>query len=235
MTVNTINSFHSWLFTAGHDMAAALRLLESHPSVLVVDLEEFTPSQYKHAACINFKNIVAAAEAVGIACAIRLDSLEKGGLQQLAVIAAARPFAILLPQIEKPQQLQDLWQQMMLHDLQGVGIVPTIESQVGFANLEQILMSGPQISAVLLGTGDLAADLGLEKNPDRMAMLQQSRETFARLCQEYQVEAIDGPWPELVDPPQRGDDYLADCEFSRRAGFTSRCALTSTQTTKWQL
>jgi len=235
MEINSVNSFHSWLFTGGHDISAVLALLASRPSVLVIDMEEFTPAERKNEACMNFKHIVAAAEDAGVACAIRLDPLNKGGEEQLASIATAYPFAILLPQIEKPQQLQELWQLMILHGLEKVGIVPTIESRNGLANLENILSETPQISAVLLGTGDLSTDFGLGGKTDRMAMLQQSRENFASTCRFHNVDPIDGPWPELVDPLKRRDDYLLDCEFSRRVGFSSRCALTNAQTINWQL
>jgi len=235
MKSNTVNSFQSWLFTGGHDIPAAVALLKSRPAVLVVDLEEFTPLDRKDEACINFKQIVAAAADVGIACAIRLDQLHEGGDRQLAAIAAARPCAILLPQIEQPQQLQDLWQLMVLHGLEDSGLIPTIESRAGLSNLENILASTPQITAALLGTGDLSTDLDLGKKPDRMALLQQSRESFASLCLKHNVDPIDGPWPELRDPLQRLDDYLQDCKFSRAAGFSSRCSLTSGQAINWQL
>jgi citrate lyase beta subunit len=235
MKSNTVNSFQSWLFTGGHDIPAAIALLKSRPAVLVVDLEEFTPPDRKDEACLNFKQIVAAAADSGVACAIRLDQLHEGGDRQLAAIAAARPCAILLPQIDQPQQLRDLWQLMMLHELEGTGLIPTIESRSGLFNLEEILTSTEQITAVLIGTGDLSTDLGLGKNSDRMTILQQSRESFASLCRKHNVDPIDGPWPELMDPLQRPDDYLQDCEFSRAAGFSSRCALTSGQAIHWQL
>lgn len=235
MKINSNNSFHSWLFAGGHDISAVLALLVSRPSVLVIDMEEFTPVQRKNEACMNFKHIAAAAKNAGVACAIRLDPLNKGGKEQLALIASSYPFAILLPQIEQPQQLQELWQLMVFHGLEKVGIVPTIESRSGLANLENILSETPQIIAVLLGTGDLSTDLGLEGETDRMAILQQSRENFASTCRFHNVDPIDGPWPELVDPLKRRDDYLLDCEFSRRAGFSSRCALTNAQTSNWQL
>jgi len=234
MISNTINSFKSWLFVGGHDIAAATTLLKSSPSFLVIDLEEFTPSKLKHQACINFKQIVSAADNAGIPCAIRLDPLQIGGDQQLAMIADTRPCAILLPQIEQPQQLQDLLTLMKHHGFEGTDIIPTIESSIGLANLENILALTPQITAALLGTGDLSADLGIDKKPERMTLLQPSREGFVKLCRKYKVDPIDGSWPELKDPLARPEDYLRDCEFSRSVSFTSRCALTTSQSINWQ-
>lgn len=234
MTPQTGNSFQSWLFTSGHDIPSVARLLASRPAVLVVDLEEFTPSDRKDEACMNFNRIVSAAEGAGVRCAIRLDPLGKGGDRQLAAIAAARPCAILLPQIEQPQQLRDLWRQMIFLGLEDTALVPTIESRTGLSNLNEILTCAPRITAALLGTGDLSTDLGLGQDQERMTVLQSSREGFASLCRHHDVDPIDGPWPELADPLQRPDDYFHDCKFSRDVGFRSRCALTAGQVISWQ-
>nr|WP_082708598.1 aldolase/citrate lyase family protein [Marinobacterium profundum] len=234
MRPETTHPLRSWLFAAGHDLAALHTALNARPAVLVVDLEEFTPADRKAEACVLFHHIVPACRDAGVQCAIRLDRLDNGGTEQLALIAAARPAAVLLPQIEQPEQLRELRQLMDQHDLRDTQIVPTIETRAGLARLDELFRATRLIGAALLGTGDLAQDCGLAQDPTRMQQLQPSRTTFADLCQRNGIEAIDGPWPERSDPLTRADAYHQDCDFSRSAGFRSRCALTAGQVLSWQ-
>ncbi|UTW12033.1 HpcH/HpaI aldolase/citrate lyase family protein [Marinobacterium rhizophilum] len=234
MTMQPNTALRSWFFNGGHDQGLLLNAIESGPAVLVVDLEEFTPGGQKTAACKLFPTITEACQTAGIECAIRLDALDKGGEQQLALIAAARPQAVLLPQIERPEQLQALRALMDANGLADTAIVPTIETRAGLARLDDILTAAPRVTAALLGTGDLSADMGLAAEPQRMQLLQPARSEFVAACLRHGVEAIDGPWPERTDPPERPQAYNEDCRFSRTTGYRSRCALTPGQVLSWQ-
>jgi citrate lyase subunit beta/citryl-CoA lyase len=232
-TTPIASPFKSWLFAAGHDLKGLEKLIQAKPAVIVIDLEEFTPAEHKPQACELFSGIVTQCDQSNVRCAIRLDQLDNGGLEQLKAIAAAKPFAVFLPQIDKPETLQTLRNEMDSLGLVDTPMVPTIESQQGLEKLDEILSATRLSSAALLGTGDLSADLGLSSNPDRMSVLQPLREQFASTCKRHGVDAIDGPWPELVEPLLRTAEYQQDCDFSRGAGFKSRCALTIEQVLAW--
>ena len=225
MTNSRSKTINSWLFMAADDLDAIAEAAKAGPTVIVLDLEEFTEKEHKKLACEQFQQAAAICQQHKVACAIRIDTLSNGGAEQLLLLGKAKPYALFLPQVEAPEHLLLLSEEMAQCGLASTPIVPTIESHTGITNLEAILASPVNILAALLGTGDLSKSLGLSEEPARMEMLRPQREFFLATCIEHSIVAIDGPWPDLSESKNNKSDYETDLAFSYQSGFHSKCII----------
>lgn len=210
----------SWLFVPGHDTTRLNAALASKAEAIVVDLEEFTPPGKRNAACQSFAAFAESCRQQDCQPMARINRLDRGGSAELEALIKGTPAAIFLPQVENSQALIDLSQILedaeRRHDLspEQVGIVPTLESRLAIERADTLLQR-PRLVAALIGTGDLAQDLGLS-TAEAASRLRPYRQRFLDACQRAGLLAIDGPWP--------GQEGFADDQaWSIRQGFRARC------------
>lgn len=226
-----------WLFVPGDDATRLQAALSSGADAIVVDLEEFTPPEGRVLAISRFAEFARRARALDLWPAVRLNLMEQGGQEELAALLqgaqgelASTPAAIFLPAVEQRAQLialdKALAEQEALHGLSRgcLRSVATLESQAGLLAADELLASGedtPRLLGALIGTGDLATDLGL--TPDQPAttiteMLKPWRQRLARACRTHGRLAIDGPW--------RWQGGLGhDQAWANRQGLDARCVI----------
>lgn len=216
--------YKSWLFI-GYPGILLLPKLDN--AVIVLDLEEFTQGIDKVTACQQFKKLQEKFKSQKLA--IRLDVFNGDGEIQFNTLQVA-PDYIFLPQVEKIADIEPLVKSIQMRGWFNTAIVPTIETIKGLNQLDQILKRELMISHVLLGTGDLSADIGIAESSTRMQQMQPLREQFFNICQHYHAQAIDGPWPLSISE----HDKSSDDAFSRQVGFINRCVLSINQIHSWQ-
>lgn len=227
MALSTLKHCRSWLFVPGHDAERLADALASRADVIVVDLEEFTPSASRDAACQAFADVAESCRQNGCLPMARINALDRGGWHELTSLMGGAPAAVFLPQVDEANQLEALASALDSEERHwGIppgttAIVPTLESRLGVERADDLLRASPRIAAALLGTGDLARDLGLSAE-ERGVALAPFRQRFLRSCRGAGVLAIDGPWPET-----RGFD--ADQVWSRQCGFRARCVVDTRQ------
>lgn len=226
-----------WLFVPGDDAARLQAALTSGADAIVVDLEEFTPAAGRKLAISRFADFARRARALKVWPAVRLNLLEHGGREELAELISTTlgdptgtPAAIFLPAVEQRSQLAALdaalAEQERLHALPAgcLKSIATLESEAGLLNAEALLAPGRDMSRLLgalIGTGDLATDLGLM--PDQPAAiitetLKPWRQRLAVACRTHQRLAIDGPW--------RWQHGLGtDQHWANQQGLHARCVI----------
>ncbi|REG83191.1 aldolase/citrate lyase family protein [Marinomonas pollencensis] len=232
MTFSNHKNMHTWLFIAGDDLDAIEQAAQASPSVLVIDLEEFTAKENKALACQRLPQAIAICQQHNVECAIRIDALLNGGTEQLEWLADSKPYAVFLPQVERPEQLLRLTEQMSQFGLADTPIVPTIESYEGVNNFETIASCSANIIAALLGTGDLSKSMGLSEEPLKMEIMKPQRVAFLATCLQHSIIAIDGPWPDLRDEPNNKINQENDLSFAYQSGFRSKCIIDKKQIPK---
>lgn len=220
----------SWLFVPGHDAMRLDAALASSAEAIVVDLEEFTPPEERHAACCAFSDFAERCLQQNCLPMARINRLDRGGELELEALIKGAPAAIFLPQVENPEALNALVRTLddaeRRHGLsQGqVGIVPTLESRLAIENADA-LFRVPRLTAALIGTGDLAQDLeqGLSLSAaEVMSELRSYRKRFLDACRHAELLAIDGPWSSQ-------EDFADDQAWSVGQGFRARCVTDPTQ------
>ncbi|WP_417286123.1 aldolase/citrate lyase family protein [Cobetia marina] len=226
-----------WLFVPGDDAARLEAALTSGADAIVVDLEEFTAPEGRALAISRFAEFARRARRLHLWPAVRLNLLEQGGREELAALMqtalgelAGTPAAVFLPAVEQRSQLaaldEALAEQERLHALPAgcLKSIATLESEAGLLNAEALLAPGRDTSRLLgalIGTGDLATDLGLM--PDQPAAiitetLKPWRQRLAVACRTHQRLAIDGPW--------RWQHGLGtDQHWANQQGLHARCVI----------
>jgi citrate lyase subunit beta/citryl-CoA lyase len=199
----------SWLFVPGADTAAHEAAARSGADVLVLELEDFTPPELRPKARALSKGVFDRWRKSGAATAVRINPLESCGREDLAGILAGRPDFYMMSKVERPEQVK------ALEAATGgaVTLVPNIESAAGLRNAFQIAQSSPRVTAMLLASEDMVADLGTERSRGGQE-LAYVRARFLVECRAAGVEAIDCPY---TFSDAKG--AVADARYARRLGY----------------
>jgi len=197
----------SWLFVPGADAAAHAAAARSGADVIVLELEDFTPPELRSRA----RALSAAAfelwRKAGAVAGVRINPLETCGTEDLAGIA--RPDVLMMSKVDAPEQVKKLEGAAP----QGVELVPNIESARGLLRAADIAGASPRITALLVASEDMVADLGTERSRggEEIAYV---RARFLVECRAAGVEAIDCPY---TFSDVKGAS--ADARFARRLGY----------------
>jgi citrate lyase subunit beta/citryl-CoA lyase len=178
----------TWLFVPGADEKAQAAAARSGADVLIQELEDFTPPALRPQARALAAGLYQRWRAAGALAAVRVNPLETCGREDLAAVLGAKPDIVLMSKVARPEQVQAL--AAIAH---GVELVPNIETAAGLVRAGEIARASPRVSAMLLASEDMVADLGAERSRggDELAY---ARSRFLLECRAAGVEAIDCPY-----------------------------------------
>jgi len=193
--------------------------------VLIQELEDFTPPHRRAHARALSAAIIADWKAAEVVAAVRVNPLDGEGLDDLEAVMAGAPHAILLPKAEDARQIQEL--DAVVTDLEGrnglpagsTELVPNVELARGLMNTFSICLASPRVSACLVASEDMAADLGAERSPAG-SELDYVRARFHLECVAAGVLSIDRPYT-WTDAAGVEADSLA----GRRLGYRAKSAV----------
>ncbi len=217
------------LFVPGSRPDLFPKAMAAGADALVLDLEDSIAADAKDSARAH----VAAALA-GSATRltfVRFNHPSGGDLQRdLSVLAPHPAQAVMLPKVERPQDLEALDAQLSLleHDAAldryAISIMVVIETTVGLRALHDILRSTPRVRGAALATaeqGDLMVDLGGQWTPTGEA-LAYARGKF--VCDARAARAtwiFDGVFMNLRDKLA----LAAETRLARTYGFNGKVAV----------
>lgn len=212
----------SWLFLPGADEARLRAAAGMNGDVLIQELEDFTPAPLRPQARALSADILRLWRAAGRVAAARVNPLEICGRDDLAAVMAGRPDVVMLAMAQTPEQIHALDEAISFHE-RALGvtpgateIVPNIETAKALVAAGAIAGASPRVSAMLLATEDLAADLGAERTPQG-GELDYARRRFLVECVAAGVVAIDCPFT-YADATHLD----ADLRFARGLGYTAK-------------
>jgi citrate lyase subunit beta/citryl-CoA lyase len=200
-------SRRSWLFVPGADEAAHRTAAGSGADVIVLELEDFTPPGLRPRARALSAQAFALWRRQGAIAAVRINPLDAGGIDDLAGIA--RPDLLMMSKVDAPDQVQRL----QAAAPSGVELVPNIESAAGLVRAMEIARASARVSALLLASEDMVADLGTARSREG-AELAYVRARFLVECRAAGVEAIDCPY---TFSDVKG--ATADARYAKRLGY----------------
>jgi len=198
----------SWLFVPGADEQAQAAAARSGADVLIQELEDFTPPELRARARALAATLYGRWRAVGALAAVRVNSLETCGREDLEAVLAGKPDLVLMSKVARPEQVQAL-----AAIARGVELVPNIESAAGLVRVGEIARASPRVTALLVASEDMVADLGAERTRggEELAYV---RARFLVECRAAGVEAIDCPY---TFSDVRG--AAAEARVARRLGY----------------
>lgn len=212
----------TWLFGPGADLLAHAAMHASGADALILDLEDFTPPERREEARRAITAFVQGCRARNQIAAIRINSLTSCGRADLAAAMAARPHVIAYPMSETADQMRALDRAMTEHETAlgfepgGTEILPVCETALGVVDLRAIAAGSTRIRCALLGSEDLANDLGAERGPDATE-LDHARRRFILDCRAIKIEPVDAPYT-FSD----AEGAAREARYARRLGYRSK-------------
>jgi len=199
----------TWLFVPGADEAAHRAAAKSGADVIILELEDFTPPELRPKARALSVKALERWRKAGAVAAVRINPLDQGGHDDLLGVLAAQPQVIMMSKVDSPAQVK------ALEKATGgaVELVPNIESARGLLRAFEIAQASPRVSAMLLASEDMVADLGTvrSRGGEELAYV---RARFLVECRAAGVEAIDCPY---TFSDRRG--VSADAKQAKRLGY----------------
>lgn len=212
----------TWLFGPGADAGAHAAMQGSGADALIIDLEDFTPPARREHARRLLHELLDMWRAAGFVTAVRINQLEEDGPADLAAAMKAGAHVIAYPMARSAAQMQALdraigeWEAQLGVAAGRTEILPVCETALGVADVRAIAAGSPRIHAALLGTEDLANDLGAERHPDGIE-LAHARARFLLDCRAAGIEPIDAPYT-FSD----AEGAVREARASRRLGYRSK-------------
>jgi len=150
---------------------------------------------------------------------VRINGFDtEWALDDLQVICDTAPEAILLPKVGGAADIQRLAEYLDSHPkCARTRIWAMMESPAGVLNAAEIAAASPRMAGMVMGTNDLAKDLGARDTLDRAPMM-----TSLGLCllaaRAHGLICIDGVYNKFRDT----DTLRRHCEQGRDMGFDGK-------------
>lgn len=179
----------SWLFVPGADEAAHEAAARSGADVIIQELEDFTPPESRPKARVLAFKLYETWRKAGAIAAVRVNPLETCGREDLAAVLKGRPDIVLMSKVVSPEQVRALEQATG----GAFELVPNVETAAGLLNAFHIAKASPKVTAMLVASEDMVADLGTSRSRtgEELAYV---RARFLVECRAAGVEAIDCPY-----------------------------------------
>jgi len=188
------------------------------PDAIILDLEDSVHHAEKDAARILVRNALRAVDFGSCERMVRINQLPLG-LQDLAEIVPEAPDLVLVPKVERPEQVGEV--DRMIGELKArhgvnrpIWIMPILESALGIENAFFIAIVSPNICALTIGLEDYTADLGVVKTTEGRES-QYARSRVVNAAKAAGIQAIDSVFSDVADM----DALRHWCENSRALGF----------------
>ena len=197
----------SWLYAPGHSEKLLGKVFEAGADAVVLDLEDAVPAELKASARGLVAEVVSERQA-WVRINVPRSPLAEADLAAVAASAAG----LRLPKVESEADVA--W---VAERAPGKPLACTIESAAGLHRAAEIA-AAPATSMLVIGTADLAADLGLGGGWEPLLYAR------SHLVLVSRVAGIAAPCDGAFTGPD-GDGLRKAAEHARRLGFGSKSAI----------
>src|SRR5271166_6453818 len=172
------------------------------PDAIILDLEDSVHHGEKDAARILVRNTLRAVDFGGCERMVRINQLPLG-LQDLTEVIPETPDLILIPKVERPEQVSQV--DRMIDELKSrehidrpIWLMPIVESALGIENAFAIATASPNVAALTIGLEDYTADLGVAKTLEGRES-EYARTRLVNAAKAAGVQAIDSVFSDVGD------------------------------------
>lgn len=198
----------------------ALEKAEGLPAdALILDLEDAVAPEEKPAARDLVYDAVEARRFGPREVIIRINGLDtEWGEAELTAAAAAGPDAILVPKIDRADEIVDIADRMAAAGApEDTAIWAMMETPLGMLNAADIAAAHPRLACFVMGTNDLVKDLHASHTEMRLPLI-----TGLGLCllaaRAHGLAIIDGVYNAFKDD----DGLRAACQQGKELGFDGK-------------
>jgi len=157
----------SRLYIPGNEPKYFINAALYAPDGIILDLEDSVHPAEKDSARLLVRNALRAVDFGSCERMVRINQLPLG-LDDLEEIIPQSPDLILIPKVERPEQVMEVGQRIeQIKSRQNltrdIWLMPILESALGIENVFKIANAGAQIAALTIGLEDYTADLAVVK------------------------------------------------------------------------
>ncbi len=207
--MGTVRPYRSVLYIPASRERAMEKARALPVDAIIFDLEDAVTPEEKPAARAALATMLKTADFGPRARIVRVNGLDTPwGAEDLAAVAGLPAEGVLIPKVNSPADLdaarvpQPLWAMM--------------ETAAGMLNAAAIA-AHPRLAGMVMGTNDLAKELGSRFRPDRLAM-QAGLGLCLLAARAHQRVIVDGVFNAFRDTA----GLLAECEQGRDMGFDGK-------------
>ena len=214
----TDRPWRSALYIPGSKVRALEKAKSLPADAILFDLEDAVAPDEKPNARRLLADTLAKGGYGARALIVRINALDTPwGEDDLAEIGRARPEAILLPKVNGAADVEALARKLDARaETAETRIWAMMETPLSALNAAEIAIA-PRMAGFVLGTNDLAKDLGARFRPDRLPLL-----AALQLCllaaRTHGLVALDGVYNAFKDL----EGLRAECEQGRDMGFDGK-------------
>jgi citrate lyase beta subunit len=127
----------------------------------------------------------------------RINAIGSGfEAEDLEAALSSRPDGIVIPKVERPEQIRWASQVIASHEAQngwpagGICLLVVVETARGIVNLAQIAAADPRLQAVIFGAEDFAGDIGATRTKEAWEVFY-ARSAVVTHAAAFGLQAID--------------------------------------------
>jgi citrate lyase subunit beta/citryl-CoA lyase len=192
----------SRLYLPGTEPKYFINAALHEPDAIILDLEDSVHHAEKDAARILVRNTLRAVDFGACEHMVRINQLPLG-LEDLAEIIPESPDLILIPKVERAEQVAEgggmIAELKSRHSInRPIWIMPILESALGIENAFAIATVSPNVCALTIGLEDYTADLGVART---VAGYESSyaRTRMVNAAKAAGIQAIDSVFSDVAD------------------------------------
>lgn len=210
--------FRSVLYIPGSRERALEKATGLETDAIIFDLEDAVAIDEKPNARKLLTETLCALDYGRRAKLVRINALSTPwGADDLDVIATAKPEAILLPKVDSAAHVTQLARLLDARsDTANTRIWAMIESPLGVLNALDIAQA-PRMAGFIMGTNDLAKDMGCRFRADRMPLMT-ALQLPLMAAKAAGIVAVDGVYNAFKDE----EGLRAECQQGRDMGFDGK-------------
>lgn len=213
--------FRSVLYIPAAKARALEKARQLAADAIIFDLEDAVGVGEKSQARALLAPTLAAGGYGARAQLVRINALDTPwGSEDVAALAQAAPEAVLLPKVNAAADVEALARLLDARPaLADTRIWAMMETPAGILNAAQIA-AAPRMAGFVMGTNDLAKDLGASPGPGRMPFLA-SLQICLLAARAHGLVAVDGVFNAIRDT----DGLRAECQQGREMGFDGKTVI----------
>ena len=195
---------------------------------VILDLEDAVAPQEKDAARFLVAKALQHVDYEGSAKIVRINPLDTALVKEdIAAIVPCRPDALLVPKVQSAADIAAVVQLVAAAERAGqepVKIIELIETPRGLAEVNQIAVADPRVTALAFGAEDYTAALGAQRTKAGTEILT-ARSLLANAAAAAGIDAIDTPFTDVNDEA----GLSSDTAFAKQLGFKGKLAINPRQ------
>jgi citrate lyase subunit beta/citryl-CoA lyase len=219
----TIRPRRSVLYMPGSNTRAIEKARTLPVDAIILDLEDSIAPEGKTTARKQVSDAVIAGAFGSRELIVRINGLDTTWwLDDLDVVAKAKPDAVLIPKVSGPSQLEDVAERLV--DISAdhrIRVWAMMETPLAMLNAREIAAAAKDVETRLavfvMGTNDLAKETRAKITAGRAAMLPWLMNCVAA-ARAYGIDILDGVFNDLAD----AKGFARECAQGRDMGFDGK-------------